>query len=122
MNRFSHDEAYQTMSPIMRKLVLVFGFFLALPRPSNTNLAVRLQKMARDLKCQIYVQLQMARGLKFLIYVEAVLYYLCSENKGAAQLICTFVLAYAKVRICNDSALMIKIYCKISLAKLAREC
>ena len=39
---------------------------------SNTNRAVQPQKMAR--------------GLKFRIYEEEGLYYLCSENKGADQL------------------------------------
>ena len=39
---------------------------------SDTNEAVRLQKMAR--------------ALKFWIYVVKGLYYLCSENKGADQL------------------------------------
>ena len=39
---------------------------------SDTNQAVQLQKMAR--------------GLKFRIVKEEVLYYLCSENKGADQL------------------------------------
>ena len=50
----------------------------------------------------------MARGLKFWIYEEEGLFYLCSENKGAkqlcgnscavtAQLICAFVFAYAKI-------------------------
>ena len=39
---------------------------------SDTNRAVQSQKMAR--------------GLKFRIYEEEVLYYPCSENKGADQL------------------------------------
>ena len=42
------------------------------PTRSDTNLAVRPQKMAR--------------GLKFRIYVVKGLYYLCSENKDADQL------------------------------------
>ena len=39
---------------------------------SDTNQAVQLQNIAR--------------GLKFRIYKEEGLYYLCSENKGADQL------------------------------------
>ena len=53
----------------------------------------------------------MAGGLKFRIYVEEGLYYLCSENKGADQLrgyreaqICIFVFAYAKSRFSHDEA------------------
>ena len=34
------------------------------------------------------VQPQMARGLKFWIWEEEVLYNLCSKNKGAVQLHC----------------------------------
>ena len=42
------------------------------PTRSDKNHAVKLQKMTR--------------GLKFRIYKEEGLYYLCSENKGADQL------------------------------------
>ena len=42
------------------------------PTWSDTNQTVQLQKMAR--------------GLKFRIYEVEVLYYPCSENKGADQL------------------------------------
>ena len=56
---------------------------------SDTNRAVQPQKVVRD--------------LKFRKKVEGV-YYLCTENKGAAQLICAFVFAYAKSRISNDAA------------------
>ena len=42
------------------------------PTWSDTNQAVQLQEMARD--------------LKFRIYLEEVSYYPCSENKGADQL------------------------------------
>ena len=42
------------------------------PTRSDTNRAVQPQKIAG--------------GLKFRIYVEEGLYYLCSENKGADQL------------------------------------
>ena len=44
-----------------------------LPTWSDTNQTVQLQKMAR--------------GLKYESYLEG-LYYLCSENKGADQLRC----------------------------------
>ena len=50
----------------MRKLMFWF------PTWSNTNQAVQPHKMAR--------------GLKFRIGQVEVLYYLCSENKGADQL------------------------------------
>ena len=46
----------------------------------------------------------MVRGLKFRIYEEEGLYYLCSENKGADQLICTFVFAYVNSRFSHDAA------------------
>ena len=42
------------------------------PTRSDTNQAVQLQKMTR--------------GLKFRIYKEEGMYYLCSENKDADQL------------------------------------
>ena len=61
------------------------------PNRSDTNQAVRSQKQDRS--------------LKFQIYEEEEVYYLCSENKGAdqlrgsfavtAKLICVFVFAYA---------------------------
>ena len=38
------------------------------------------------------------RGLIFRIKEVEGLYYLCSKNKGATQLICAFVFAYAKSR------------------------
>ena len=51
------------------------------------------------------------RGLKFQIYEEEGLYYLCSENTKAliscvvsTQLTCFFVFAYAKSRLFNDVA------------------
>ena len=37
----------------------------------------------------------MERGCKFWILKEEELHYPCSENKGAAKLICAFVYAYA---------------------------
>ena len=53
------------------------------------------------------VQSQMqARSLKFWKKVEEELSYPCSESKGADQLICTFVFAYAKVRFSHDAAHM----------------
>ena len=51
------------------------------PTRFDTNRPVQSQKMAGD-------------G-KFWIQKVEELYYLCSENKGAAQLICVFVFAYA---------------------------
>ena len=54
------------MSDVMRKPTFWF------PTWSDTNQAVQPHKMAR--------------GLKFCIYEVGVLYYLCSENKGADQL------------------------------------
>ena len=54
------------MSCLMRKPTFWF------PTWSDTNQAVQLHKMARD--------------LKFRIYKEEGSYYLCSENKAADQL------------------------------------
>ena len=47
---------------------------------------------------------KMARGLKFWIEEEEVLYYPYSKNKGTAKLICVFVFAYAKCRFSHDEA------------------
>ena len=74
-DRFSLDNA--NMSRVARKPV--FGF----PTRSDTNRAVQPQKMAR--------------GLKFWIYEEEGLYYLCSKNKGADQL-CSY--CAADLRLC----------------------
>ena len=63
------------------------------PGLTDTNSAVRPQKMARCLKFRI-------KGIEGL-------YYLCSENKGAEQLICTFVFAYAKGNFSHDAAQII---------------
>ena len=70
------------------------------PTRSDTNQAVQPQKMAR--------------GLKFQIYEEEGLYYLCSENKGAdqfrglpAKLICVFVFDNAKSPFSHDAAQML---------------
>ena len=60
------------------------------PTRSETNQAVQLQKVAR--------------GLKFRIYKVEGLYYLCSENKGPAKLICVFVYAYVKCWFSHDAA------------------
>ena len=60
----------------MRKQVSWF------PTWSDTKQAVQIQKMARGLNCRI----KKLGGL----------YYPCSENKGADELICVFVFAYAK--------------------------
>ena len=46
---------------------------LRFPTRSDTNRAVDPKKMARGLKCRIYI--------------EEGLYYSCSENKGADQLL-----------------------------------
>ena len=71
-------EGFYHMSRVMRKPTFWF------PTWSDTNQAVKLQKMAR--------------GLNFRIKKVEGSYYLCSENKGAdhAKLICVFVFAYAK--------------------------
>ena len=64
---------------------------------SDTNQPVQTQKKAR--------------GLKFWIYEEELLYCLSSKNKGAdqltAQLICTFVLAYTKIWFSQNGAYFI---------------
>ena len=57
---------------------------------TDTNWLVHLQKMAR--------------GMKFRILEVEGLYYLCGEDKGTGQLICTFVFAYAKSRFSHDAA------------------
>ena len=64
----------------------VFGYTFGF----DTNLVVQPQKMAR--------------GLELWIWEVEGLYYLWSENKGAAQLICTFVFAYAKNRFSHEVA------------------
>ena len=60
------------------------------PTRSDTNRPVQSQNKVRI--------------LEFLVEVEEKLYYPSSENKGAdqltAHLICAFVSAYAKVRVC----------------------
>ena len=71
------------------------------PTRSDTNRPVQSQKQARS--------------LKFRILEEENLYYLCSENKGAdqllrnceADLICAFVFAQAKIRFSHDAAQLI---------------
>ena len=54
---------------------------------------------------------EMARGLKFQIWIEEGSHYPCSKNKVAdqlrsytAQLICIFVFAYAKSWFSHDAA------------------
>ena len=49
---------------------------------SDTNRPVQLQDMVRGQKV-------------WISKVEEFMYYPCSENKGADQLICAFVFAYA---------------------------
>ena len=69
-----------SMSPVMRKPVICIcktkglreNLSSGFPTSSDTNRAVQ--------------PLKMARGLKFQIYEVELLYYLCSENKGAEQL------------------------------------
>ena len=61
------DYSKQEKSHVMRKPTFWF------PTWSDTNWAVQLQKMAR--------------GLKLRIWKVEELYYLCSENKGADQLL-----------------------------------
>ena len=56
------------------------------PAMSNTIRAVQLQKMAG--------------GLKFLLEEVEVLYYLCSENKGADQLRCFREADLSDLRLC----------------------
>ena len=48
--------------------------------------------------------LMQAKRLKFWNREEEGLYYLCSENKGAAQLICAFGFAYADCWFTNAAA------------------
>ena len=82
----------------------VFGFSTR----SDTNQAAQPPKMAR--------------GLKFLLYEDEGLYYLCSENKGA------FVFAYAKKRFSQDAAQIVFDPCGVqsrvwnSLASVAEHC
>ena len=70
------------------------------PTRSDTNQAVQPHKIVR--------------GLKVWIKEEEGLYYLCSENKGADQLlgycelICVFVFAYAKIPFSHDAAQIIR--------------
>ena len=65
------------------------------PNRSDTKWAVQPQNLVRD--------------LKFWIYKEEGMYYLCSKNRGTDQLrctawlICTFILAYAKSRFSHGS-------------------
>ena len=64
------------------------------PTRSDTNQAVQLQKKARCLKFQV----EEVEGL----------YYPCSENKGADQLICVFVFAYLKCWFSHDAAQIVE--------------
>ena len=57
---------------------------------SNTNQAAQSQKQAKS--------------LKIWINEEEEVYYPCSENKGADQLICVFVFAYADCRFSHEAA------------------
>ena len=60
------------------------------PTRPDTNRAAQSQKQARS--------------LKFRIKVEEELYYPSSENKGADQLICAFVFAYADCWFSHDGS------------------
>ena len=70
------------------------------PPRSHTNRAVVPQKMAG--------------GLKFGIKKVEGLYFLCSENKDADQLLgaCLCFRIYAKSRFSHDMALMMKLICQ----------
>ena len=93
------------------------------PTRSDTNRPVQLQKRARILKFRIKVEeelyypsnceadqclcFRLGRLLVFPCggsYVEEELYYLCSENKVTAQLICAFVFAWAKIQFSQGTA------------------
>ena len=80
----NHDQ----LSLVKRKPTFWF------PTWSDTNQAVQLQMMAR--------------GLKFRKKEEEGLHYPCRENKGADQLICFFVFAYAKCWFSHDAAQLLK--------------
>ena len=55
-------------------------------------------------KNQAAQPLKMARGLKFRIQEVVGLYYPCSENKGADQLLRVFVFTFAKSRFSHNAA------------------
>ena len=66
-----------------------------------------------------------ARSLKFRIYEEEGLYYLCSENKGAdqlrsitAKLICAFVFAYADCWFSHETAHEMHFVCFLQQAMM----
>ena len=87
---------YRTMGHLIRaasRQNMSSGF----PTGSDTNRTVQPQKMTR--------------GFKFRIYEEEVLYYRCSARTKAlvscavtAQLICSFVFAFAKIWFSDDAA------------------
>ena len=65
---------------------------LAFPFRPDTNQPIKLSR-------------KMARGLKFRIWEEEGLYYICSENKGADLRLCFGI--YAKSRFSHDPASMV---------------
>ena len=69
------------------------------PNRSDINLAVQVQKMAR--------------GWKFWIQKGEILYYLCSENKGADL---SFVFAYD----CWFSGVVAQMLCKLLANKIQK--
>ena len=82
------------MSSVIKNLSSAF------PTMSDTNRALQPRRWTRS--------------LKFRIYAVEGLTYLCSENKGANQLVCGFVFAIAKIRFSHDMVHM-KIKCEIFL-------
>ena len=68
---------------------------------SDTNRPVQLQKMTRS--------------LKFRIYVEEGLYYLCSKNKGANHL-CSY--CTADLHLCIRLSILLVFLCSGSLIVL----
>ena len=66
-----------------------------------------------DIKRAVQPQ-KMATDLKFSIYEEEGLYYLCSENSCAvtAQLICAFIFAIAKKRRFSHDAAQLSLITK----------
>ena len=104
-NRFSHVEAqkgHNTQTEYCSIVVLHIraasreNLSSRFPTRSDTNRAVKPQKIGR--------------GLKFLIYEEEGFYHLCSVNKAlisctvTAQLIYAFVCTYAKSRLSHNAA------------------
>ena len=67
------------------------------PHSEKTSLVFPIDLIVTNKTAQ---QQKMARGLKFWILEEEILYYLCSENQGADKLlVCGFVFTYAKKQV-----------------------